>query len=106
MYWGAGASLGLLAALGYFIFSLGAALLWRQRNYLNLWAHDEYGALRRGVARHAACAGAFGLREQERFKIFPGCFLPLVERTRREQISRGTILVLTGPILFLLDFLV
>jgi hypothetical protein len=106
MYLGAGPSLGLLAILGYLIFVCGAALLWRQRGFLNLWARNEYGLVRRGVARHAARGSAFGLREHERFKLLPGCFLSALEPARRVQIHRGAFLALTGPILCLLDFLV
>ena len=104
MYWGSGPSLGLLTVFGYLLFVCGAALLWRQRNFVNLWAQDEYGSLRRGVSRHAACPGAFGLREEARFKLLPKCFLPALEPARRVVINRAAALLLIGPILFLLDF--
>jgi hypothetical protein len=106
MHWSSGPSLRLLTVFGYLLFVCGAALLWRQRNFLNLWARDEYGSLRRGVSRHAAHGGAIGLREDARFKIFPGCFLPSLEPSRRMRINRAALLVLTGPILFLLDLFV
>jgi hypothetical protein len=106
MYRGSGPSLGLLAVFGYLLFVGGAALLWRQRSFLNLWAQDEYGSLRRGVSRHAACPGAFGLREEARFKLLPNCFLPTLEPARRTVINRAAALLLIGPILFLLDFFV
>jgi hypothetical protein len=106
MGWGLGHSLGLLTLLGYLLFVAGTAILWRFRDDLNLWAQDEYGALRRGVARHVACAGAQSLREYERFKVFPGYFLPSLEESRRERITRGAVLLFAGPILFLLDYFV
>ncbi|HYA96458.1 MAG TPA: hypothetical protein VEH49_00060 [Methylomirabilota bacterium] len=106
MYWGSGPSLGLLTVLGYLLFVLGAAVLWRQRGFLNLWARDEYGALRRGLARHAVPGAGFSLREDARFKLVPGGFLPALEPARRVRIHRAALLLLTGPILFLLDFFV
>lgn len=105
MYWASGPSLGLLAILGYVLFVLGAALLWRQRSFLNLWAQDEFGSFRRDVARCAASAGGSGLREETRFKLLPRCFLPSLEPARRVRINRAAVLVVAGPILFLLDFL-
>ncbi len=104
MVFGMGPSLGLLAVVGYAVSAAGAAVLWRCREDLNLWAQDEYGALRRGVARHAAFAGAVGLREENRFKFLPACFVPALEESRRERITRGALFFLLGPMLFVLDF--
>ncbi len=102
---GSGPSLGFLTFLGYLLFVAGAAALWKLREDLSVWAQGEFHSVRRLVARHMACAGIAGLREHERFKIFPGYFFCSLDVTRRERIARAVLLLFAGPVLFLLDFL-
>src|SRR5580692_3993034 len=52
MYWGAGPALGLLTVLGYVAFTIGAALVWRNRDDFSIWVHDEFGAFRRSLSRY------------------------------------------------------
>jgi hypothetical protein len=93
MYWGAGSALGLLTILGYAVFVIGATLLWRSREDLSIWVHDEVGAFH-------------GLREESRLKILPSCFLRSLRRMPRRRIHPGAILLLVGPLLLLLDFFI
>ena len=106
MRWGIGPSLGLLTAVGYALFLAGAARLWRNRSDLNLWVQDEVGFLRRGVARYATPGEMGGLREEGRFKLLPSTFLPALGRMQRARLAYAAALLILGPILFLLDFLI
>jgi len=47
VYWGEGSALGLLTFLGYLLFTLGAALVWRGREEVSVWIQDEACAVRR-----------------------------------------------------------
>jgi hypothetical protein len=106
MYWGAGSALGLLTFLGYAVFVIGAALLWRSREDLSVWAHDEVGAFRRNLSRHTAIGPFYGLREESRLKTLPSCFVRSLSRMPRRRIHPGAILLLIGPLLLLLDFFI
>jgi hypothetical protein len=106
MYWGAGSALGLLTILGYAVFVIGATLLWRSREDLSIWVHDEVGAFRRNLSRHTAIGPFYGLREESRLKILPSCFLRSLRRMPRRRIHPGAILLLVGPLLLLLDFFI
>lgn len=103
MLWGTGSALGLLSVLGYVVFTAGAVLLWQHREEVPAWTHDELGALRRNIVRHAVVGCSLGLREESRFKLIPSGFLRSLERVRRRQINRAAILLCIGPLLFLLD---
>ena len=106
MYWGAGSALGLLTFLGYLVFVVGAALLWRSRQDLSVWAHDEMGVFRRNLSRHTAIGPFYGLREESRLKTLPSCFVRSLRRIPRRRIHPGAILLLIGPLLLLLDFFI
>jgi len=106
MYWGAGSALGLLTLLGYVVFVVGAALLWRSREVLSVWVHDEVGAFRRNLSRHTAIGPFYGLREESRLKTLPTCFVRSLRRMPRRRIHPGAILLLVGPLLLLLDFFI
>jgi len=106
MIWGAGSTLGLLAVLGYTVSVSGAVLLWTNRLDVPTWVHDEFGAVRRSVIRHAISAKFHGLREEVSCKACPSCFVRSLARPSRRQINRGAILLAIGPLLLLLDFLI
>ena len=106
MVWGSGSALGVLAVLGYALFAAGAILLWYNRLELPTWMHDEMGAARRSLIRHAVCCAFYGLREESRFKLGPSGFLRRLGRLSRRRINRGAILLTVGLFLFFLDFLV
>ncbi|SRR5258707_8160708 len=106
MIWGAGSTLGLLAVLGYTVSVGGAVLLWTNRLDVPIWVHDEFGAVRRSVIRHAISAKFHGLREEVSCKACPSCFVRSLARPSRRRINRGAILLAIGPLLLLLDFLI
>src|SRR5689334_24948387 len=106
MLWGTGSALGILSVLGYLVFVSGAVLLWRHRQEVPIWTHDEFAAFRRSVVRHAVEGCSSGLREESRFKLIPCRFLRSLERVPRRQINRGAILLCIGPLLLLLDFFI
>ena len=106
MFWGTGSALGILSVAGYLVFASGAVLLWKHREEVPAWTHDELGALRRNITRHAVCGCSLGLREEARFKLAPTRFLRRLGRVPRRQINRGAILLCIGPLLLLLDFFV
>ena len=106
MYWGAGPTLGLLTILGYGAFVVGAALVWRNREDIFVWMHDEVGEFRRNLSRHTVVGPFYSLREESRLKAVPSQFIRSLSRIPRRRINRGVILLFIGPILFLLDFFV
>ena len=81
-------------------------MLWTNRLDVPIWVHDEVGAVRRKVVRHAAVSGlGRGLREEISCKACPTCFIRSLARPSRRKINRGAILLAIGPLLFILDFL-
>jgi hypothetical protein len=104
MYWGAGSALGLLTFLGYAVFLIGAAIVWRNRDDFSVWIHDEASALRRNLSRHTVVGPFYGLREESRLKVIPSQFLGSFSRIPHRSINRGGVLLLIGALLFLLDF--
>jgi len=106
MYWGAGPALGLLTLLGYIVFVIGAVLLWRSREDLSVWVHDEMGVFRRSLSRHTAIGPFYGLREESRLKTLPTCFVRSLQRMPRRRIHPGAILLFIGPLLLILDFFI
>ena len=105
MYWAPGSALGLLAIAGYAVFVCGAIVLWTNRLDVPTWVHDEVGAVRRKVVRHAVVGSSRGLREEVACKACPTCFCRNLARPSRRRINCGAILLAIGPLLFLLDFL-
>lgn len=105
MIWGAGSALGFLAVMGYAVFVSGAILLWANRIDVPVWVHDEFGAVRRSLIRHALSNTFHGLREELACKAVPTGFIRHLARHSRRRINRGTILLSIGLLLFVLDFL-
>jgi hypothetical protein len=106
MYWAPGSALGFLAIIGYGVFVCGAIMLWANRLDVPVWVHDEVGAVRRKVVRHAVSGFSRGLREEISCKACPSRFIRSLARPSRRRINRGAILLAIGPLLFLLDFLI
>jgi hypothetical protein len=99
MVWGSGSALGVLALLGYAVFVCGAVLLWANRIDVPLWVNDEFGAVRRGLVRHAFSVSFHGLREELAGTALPTNFIRRLARHSRRLLSIGLML-------FLLDSLV
>lgn len=106
MNWGAGPALGLLTALGYVVFAIGAALAWRNRSALSIWAHDEIGLLRRSFSRYTAIGPFYGVREGSRLKSIPAQFAGSLRRFPRHRVHAALVLIFLGAILFVLDFFI
>jgi hypothetical protein len=106
MYWGAGPALGLLALVGYAVFMLGAALIWRRRSYVSIWAHDEFGAVRRSLSRYVVVGPFYGRREESRLKVVPMQCLTSLSRFPRRHIDVAFLLLFLGTVLFVLDFFI
>jgi hypothetical protein len=105
MYWASGSALGPLAIIGYAVSVCGAIVLWANRPDVPTWVHDEVGAVRRKVVRHAVSGFSRGLREEIACKACPSCFCRNLARASRRRIKPGAILLAIGPLLFLLDLL-
>jgi hypothetical protein len=106
MYWGAGPALGLLTLVGYIVFTIGAALMWRKRSHFFLWAHDELGAVRNSLSRYTAVGPFYGPREESRLKVVPMQCISSLGRFPRRHTSPASILLLLGAVLFALDFFI
>jgi hypothetical protein len=52
MFWGTGPALGFLTFIGYAVFVIGSAIVWRDRADVSVWIHDEVGAARRRFSRY------------------------------------------------------
>src|SRR5258708_29381102 len=100
MYWGPGSALGMLALIGYAVSVCGAVMLWAHRIEVPIWVHDEVGAVRRTVVRHAVSGLGRGLREQPSCKACPTCFMRRLGRPSRRKINRVPLLLPIGPRLF------
>jgi hypothetical protein len=105
MGWGTGSALGFLAILGYAVFLSGAIVLWTKRFEVPIWVHDEVGAVRRSLVRHAFSGSFHGLRPELAYKAVPTGFIRRLARHSRRRINCGTILLSVGLFLFFLDFL-
>lgn len=106
MHWGEGSALGLLTFLGYFLFVLGAALVWRGREEVSVWLQDEACAVRRSFSRYTAVGPFYGPRPDSRLKAVPASFARSFCRIPRNLITGGLILAFLGPLLILLDFFI
>jgi hypothetical protein len=104
MYWGAGPTLGLLTLLGYVAFATGAALMWRNRDYVSIWVHDEFGAFRRSLSRYTVVGPFYGPRGESRLKAVPMQVFTSMSRFPRRHINPAFILLFLGAVLFVLDF--
>jgi len=106
MYWGAGPALGLLTLLGYIIFTVGAAVFWRNRTQFSVWVQDEFGAVRRSFSRYTLVGPFYGLREESRLKAVPLQCWSSLSRFPRRHANPALLLLFAGVLLFLLDFFV
>jgi hypothetical protein len=107
MYWGEGSTLGLLAIVGYLLFLFGAALVWRGREEVVLWIHNETCAFRRSFSRYTAVGPFYGPRSESRLVAVPATFVGSLKRIpRRSPVSGGMVLAFLGPLLVLLDFFI
>lgn len=104
MYWGEGSALGLLTFLGYLLFMSGAALVWRGREEVSAWIHDEACVVRRSFSRYTVVGPFYGPRSESRLKAVPATFARSLCRVPRSPITGGLILAFIGPLLVLLDF--
>ncbi len=106
MYWGSGSGLGILTMVGYVIFAIGAALVWRRRDDFFVWVHDEFGAFRRSLSRYTVIGPFYSIREESRLKAVPSQFISSLSRFPRRHINPAFILLFVGAVLFLLDFFI
>jgi hypothetical protein len=104
MYWGQGPTLGVLTAVGYLLFVFGAALVWRGRDEVYVWIHDEFCFVRRSFSRYTVIGPFYGPRPDSRLKAVPANFVGSLRRIPRNPITGGMILAFLGPMLVLLDF--
>ena len=107
MYWGAGPELGLLTIIGYAAFVAGLAIMWRGREDVSVWIHEEVGDVRRSFLNRYTPVGPFyGVREESRLKTVPSYFARSVRRIPRSPVTAAVFLLFFGPLLFLLDFFI
>jgi hypothetical protein len=105
MYWGAGSGLGLLTMIGYLAFVCGLAIMWRSREDVFAWIVDELGDARRSFSRYTIVGPFYQVRERSRLRGVPPYFGRWLRRIpRRRAVAAGAFLLLTGPVLFMLDF--
>lgn len=104
MFWGAGPGLGFMTLLGYLSFVVGAVLVWRGRNNIYVWVHDEFGAFRRSLSRYTPIGPFYGLREESRLKVVPFQMVRTLSAIPKSRYSYGAFLLFLGPVLILLDF--
>src|SRR5258708_37341307 len=107
MNWGEGSALGILTFIGYVLFLFGAVLVWRGRDEVVLWIHDEACAVRRSFSRYTAVGPFYGTRPESRLIAVPASFVGSLRRIpRRSPVSGGMFLAFLGPLLVLLDFFI
>jgi hypothetical protein len=106
MFWGEGSALGLLTIVGYLLFVFGAGLVWRGRDEVSVWMHDEACAVRRSFSRYTVVGPFYGPRPESRLKAVPASFVGSLRRIPRNPITGGMILAFLGPLLVLLDFFI
>jgi hypothetical protein len=92
--------------VGYVIFTIGAALVWRSRDDFFVWVHDEFGAFRRSLSRYTVIGPFYSIREESRLKAVPSQFISSLSRFPRRHINPAFILLFVGAVLFLLDFFI
>jgi hypothetical protein len=105
-YWGAGSTLGLLTCLGYFVFSIGAIYLWRNRAEVSFWMDNEVSSLRRNFSRYESAGPFYIPRTQSRLRVIPQGVYQSVTQLPKRHFSLGAFLLLVGFSLFFLDFFI
>jgi hypothetical protein len=107
MYWGAGPELGLLTIVGYAVFVAGLAILWRGREDVSVWIHEEVGDVRRSfLTRYTVVGPFYGPRDESRLKTVPSYVARSVRRIPRSPVTAAFFLLFLGSLLFVLDFFV
>src|SRR2546423_2924117 len=105
MYWGAGPELGLLTIIGYAAFVAGLVIIWRGRDDVSVWIHEEVGDVRRSfLSRYTVVGPFYGVREESRLKTVPSYFARSMRRIPRSPVTAAAFLLFLGPLLFVLDF--
>src|SRR5260370_28566396 len=90
--------------MGYLVFVFGGALVWRGRDEVSVWIHDEAGSVRRSFSRYTVIGRFYGPREDSRLKAVPATFVRSLRRIPLIPLSGGMVLVFVGPLLLLLYF--
>jgi hypothetical protein len=106
MGWGWGASLGLLTLLGYLAFVAGAVLVWRGRDDIYIWVHDEVRAYRRHLSRFTPVGPFYIPRPESRLKVIPTERVRTLSCIPRSRYIYAATLLILGPLLVLLDFFI
>ena len=106
LHWGSGSTLGLLTLIGYIAFITGFAVLWRGRDDIFLWFVSETSALRRNLSRLEPRGPFYSPREHSRLRTTPPHLARTLSRIPRSRLSWAALLMLLGPLLIALDFLV
>jgi hypothetical protein len=102
--WGAG--LGFLTPLGYLVFVAGAALVWRGRDDIYIWVHDEVRAYRRHLSRYTPVGPFYSPRPESRLKVIPTEMVRTLSCIPRSRYIYAATLLILGPLLVLLDFFI
>jgi hypothetical protein len=104
MFSSSGPGIGFMTVLGYLSFVIGAVLVWRGRNNIYVWVHDEFGAFRRSLSRYTPIGPFYGPREESRLKVVPSQMVRTLSAIPKSRYSYGAFLLFLGPLLILLDF--
>src|SRR5260370_33326440 len=100
MNWGTGPALGPLTFVGYFLFAIGAALVWRNRDNFSIWVHAEISLFRRNFSRYTTIGPFYSAREESPFKAIPATFIRSLARPTRSPITAGAAVLLDRLPLF------
>jgi len=106
MGWGWGAGWGLLTLLGYLAFVAGAVLVWRGRDDIYIWVHDEVRAYRRHLSRFTPVGPFYSPRPESRLKVIPTEMVRTLSCIPRSRYIYAATLLILGPLLVLLDFFI
>ncbi len=79
-------------------------LVWRGRDHIYVWVHDEVGAYRRTLSRYIPIGPFYGPRGESRLKIIPFQMVRTLSAIPRSRYSYGAFLMFLGPLLVMLDF--
>ena len=103
---GLGAGLGFLTLLGYLAFVAGAALVWRGRDDIYIWVHDEVRAYRRHLSRYTPVGPFYSPRPESRLKVIPTEMVRTLSCIPRSRYVYAATLLILGPLLVLLDLFI
>jgi hypothetical protein len=103
---GLGAGLGFLTLLGYLAFVAGAALVWRGRDDIYIWVHDEVRAYRRHLSRYTPVGPFYSPRPESRLKVIPTEMVRTLSCIPRSRYIYAATLLILGPLLVLLDLFI